>query len=146
MTDDHFRRLERMYLAAPINDSYRPSIAVRNGEAEIAFAVGPRFHHAARSVHGAVYFKALDDAAFFAVNSLVEDVFVVTVSFNVYFVRPLSEGVVRCRGTVVNASRNLWVAESVLEDQDARLLGRGSGTFMRSRLALADAMGYGDGG
>ncbi|MCU0234719.1 MAG: PaaI family thioesterase [Thermoanaerobaculales bacterium] len=146
MTDDHFHRLERMYLAAPFNDAYRPTIAVRSGEAEITFAVGPHFHHAARSVHGAVYFKALDDAAFFAVNSLVEDVFVVTVSFNVYFVRPMGEGVVRCRGTVVNASRNLWVAESVLEDQDARLLGRGSGTFMRSRLALADAMGYGDGG
>jgi acyl-coenzyme A thioesterase PaaI-like protein len=35
-------------------------------------------HHSIHAVHGSVYFKALDDAAFFAVNSLVEDVFVLT--------------------------------------------------------------------
>jgi uncharacterized protein (TIGR00369 family) len=144
VAEDHFERLERMYLAAPCNAIYRPTIAVRRGEAEISFDVGPHLHHAGRAVHGASYFKALDDAAFFAVGSLVDDVFVLTVSFTVYLLRPISEGTMVARGTVVSESRNLWVAESVVEDGESRALGRGSGTFMRSRTLLGDALGYGD--
>lgn len=143
MSSDHFRRLERMYLAAPFNEAYRPTVAIRRGEAEISFEVGPRLHHAGRAVHGANYFKAMDDAAFFAVNSLVEDVFVLTTSFTVYLLRPIVEGTMLARGRVLNSSRNLWLAEATLEDGKGRLLGRGSGTFMRGRLRLADAMGYG---
>jgi acyl-coenzyme A thioesterase PaaI-like protein len=41
---------------------------------------------------GSVYFKMLDDAAFFAVNSIVEDVFVYTVSLNVQLLRPVASG------------------------------------------------------
>jgi uncharacterized protein (TIGR00369 family) len=143
VSDDHHRNLERMYLAAPCNEVYRPRITIAEGSAEISFDVGPHLHHAGRAVHGSNYFKAMDDAAFFAVNSLVDDVFVLTVSFNVYFLRPISKGSMLARGAVVNASKNLWVAEATLEDDHGRVLGRGSGSFMRSRMALAEAMGYG---
>jgi uncharacterized protein (TIGR00369 family) len=142
MNDDHFRRLERMYLSAPCNEFYRPQITIHEGEAEVTIEAGPHLHHAARAVHGSSYFKLMDDAAFFAVNSLVEDVFVLTVSFNIYLLRPVVEGTMSAAGKVVNASRNLWVAESYLVDGDGRALGRGSGSFMRSKSALADAMGF----
>jgi len=142
MNDDHFRRLERMYLAAPCNGVYRPRISIRDGEAEVTIEIGPHLHHAARAVHGSSYFKVMDDAAFFAVNSLIEDVFVLTVSFNIYLLRPISEGTMSATGRVVNESRNLWIAESTLVDGDGRTLGRGSGSFMRSKIALADAMGF----
>jgi len=142
MNETHFRRLERMYLSAPCNEVYHPQITIREGEAEVTIEVGPHLHHAGRAVHGSSYFKVMDDAAFFAVNSLVEDVFVLTVSFNVYLLRPISEGTMSAAGRVVNASRNLWVAESTLVDGHGRTLGRGSGSFMRSKSALTDAMGY----
>ena len=142
MNSDHFRRLERMYLSAPCNEVYQPRIAIREGEAEVSIEVGPHLHHAGRAVHGSSYFKVMDDAAFFAVNSLVEDVFVLTVSYNIYLLRPISEGTMSATGRVVNASRNLWVAESTLVDGAGRTLGRGSGSFMRSKSALTDAMGY----
>jgi acyl-coenzyme A thioesterase PaaI-like protein len=64
------------------------------------------------------------------------------VSFNIYLLRPIAGGTMSATGKVVNASRNLWVAESTLVDGDGRTLGRGSGSFMRSRSALVDAMGY----
>ena len=131
-----------MYLSAPCNQIYQPQITIREGEAEVTIEAGPHLHHAARAVHGSSYFKLMDDAAFFAVNSLVEDVFVLTVSFNIYLLRPVVEGTMSAAGKVVNASRNLWVGESVLSDGDGRILGRGSGTFMRSKSALADAMGF----
>ena len=142
MNDKHFRRLERMYLSAPCNEVYQPRITIRRGEAEVTIEALPHLHHAGRAVHGSSYFKLMDDAAYFAVNSLVEDVFVLTVSFNIYLLRPISEGIMSATGRVVSASRNLWIAESTLVDSDGRTLGRGSGSFMRSKSALTDTIGY----
>jgi len=140
--DEHFRRLERMYLSAPVNEYYGPEIHISEGEAQVTVAVRPDFFHAAEAVHGAVYFKLLDDSSFFAANSLVEDVFVLTVSFNVYFTRPISEGVMKASGKVVEASRRLIIAESVVMDSKEREIARGSGTFMRSKIKLTEVVGY----
>ncbi len=108
----------------------------------VRFEVDPRHFHAAGSLHGSVYFKGLDDAAFFAVSSVVRDVFVLTASFTVYLTRPVSGGVLRAEGRVTSRSRNLYVAESVLYLEPDREAARGSGTFMRSRLPLTEEVGY----
>ncbi len=140
--DEHFRRLERMYASAPINAFYAPILRVSDGQAELAITVRPDFFHAAHAVHGSVYFKALDDAAFFAANSVITDVFVLTVSFNIVLLSPVTEGTLRAKGRLVHRSSNLLVAEAVLEDERQRVVARGSGTFMRSRNALGPAVGY----
>ena len=142
MTDEHFRKLERMYALAPINDFFRPTLRVSEGVADVAMPIRPDFFHAARAIHGSVYFKALDDAAFFAANSLVSEVFVLTVSFTVYLTRPVSGGEIEAHGKVVHRSRNLWVAESTLVNSEGREVARGSGTFMRSQIALSADIGY----
>ena len=140
--EEHFRRLERMYAAAPINRYYEPVLRISEAKAELTIPVKPDFFHAAGAVHGSVYFKALDDSAFFAANSLVNDVFVLTVTFNVYFTRPVSDGELRATGTVVHRSINLIVADSVVLDSNGRQIARGSGTFMKSRIALSPEIGY----
>jgi uncharacterized protein (TIGR00369 family) len=140
--EEHFRKLERLYQTAPINRYFRPALHVSDGEAEILIPVRHEFFHAAHAVHGSVYFKALDDAAFFAVNSLVTDVFVLTSSYNVYLTRPVTEGTLRAVGRVVHRSRNLFIAEAELFDGEANPVGRGSGTFMRSRIPLTPEVGY----
>lgn len=140
--DEHFRKLERMYERAPINRLYEPVIRISEGRAEITMPMKPDFFHAANAVHGSVYFKALDDSAFFAANSLVPDVFVLTVTYTVYFTRPISEGEMRARGRVVHRSKNLIIADAELMDSSDRQIARGSGTFMRSQIALSPAIGY----
>ena len=141
-TDEHYRRLERMYRSAGINAYFRPDLFVAEGRAEVRMSLRPDFHHAAHAVHGSVYFKALDDAAFFAANSVVTDVFVLTVTFNVVLVRPVSAGTMTAFGRLVHRSKNLLVAESELRDEHDRALARGSGTFMRSTIQLDAAVGY----
>ncbi len=140
--EQHYRRLERMYLAAPVNAHYAPAMHISEGCAEVTIPVRPDFFHAADAVHGAVYFKLLDDAAFFAANSLVDDVFLLTVSFNVYFTRPVSSGEMKATGRVVHHSRRLFIAESEVLDSNGRQLGRGSGSFMQSAIALSSVPGY----
>ena len=131
-----------MYLSAPLNEYYKPTMRIGDGRAEVAVAVRRELFHAANAVHGELYFKCLDDATFFAVNSLVDDVFVLTVSFNLYLTRPISEGEMRATGRVVYRSRQLFVAEAELVDQDGKEIGRGSGTFMRSSIPLSPEIGY----
>jgi uncharacterized protein (TIGR00369 family) len=138
----HYRRLEAMYRSAPINAFFQPAIRVSEGAAEIVVPVRRELFHAAGAVHGAAYFKVLDDAAFFATNSLVEDFFVLTVSFELKLLRPVTEGELRAAGRVVFRSRRLYVAESVVVDAEGAQVGRGSGTFLPSAIPLTPEIGY----
>ncbi|NLL12581.1 MAG: PaaI family thioesterase [Fibrobacter sp.] len=138
----HFRKLEKMYLSAPTNKYYNPDIKIRKGTAEIAFTVKQDFFHGARAVHGSVYFKALDDAAYFAVSSLVTDYLLVTVSFNLHFIRPVSEGIIKAEGKVTQHGKKTSFAESVLFDSRDRIIAKGSGTFVKSDILLAEEIGY----
>ena len=140
--EEHFRKLERAYAAAPVTRWFGTSIAVGDGTAEVRLTLRPDFHHAAGSVHGSVYFRLLDDAAFFAANSRVTDVLVLTVSYTVHFTRPVASGDIRSVGRTVHQSGRLLLAESHLFDGDGRLLGQGSGTFTRSSIRLDAAIGY----
>ncbi len=140
--EQHYRRLERMYAGAPINRYFEPEMSVGEARATIKMIIRQDFHHAANAVHGSVLFKALDDAAFFAANSLVEDYFLLTASFSLYFLRPILEGEIRAEGRVVHRSRRLVVAESEILDEQQRPIARGSGTFLPSNIALDGKVGY----
>jgi len=131
-----------MYLGAPVNEYFRPEIRISEAEAEIRIPVRREFFHAANAVHGSVYFKALDDATFFAANSLVTDVFVLTASFNIYLLRPISEGTLIARGRVVNRSKRVIIAEGVLVDDRDREIARGSGSFLPSTIELTPEIGF----
>ena len=143
-TTDHFQKLERMYLSAPVNSHLYNGITIRISKemAELTLAVEPKFFHAANAIHGSVYFKMLDDAAFFAVNSIVQDVFVYTVSFNVQLLRPVASGMIKVIGELKFKSSNLFIADSTLFDENNKVAGRGSGNFMRSKIELTENIGY----
>jgi uncharacterized protein (TIGR00369 family) len=141
-SDEHYRKLERLYASGPINEFFRPTLEVREGAASLVIPIRPDLYHAAHAVHGSVYFKALDDACWFAAASLLEAALVLTASFNIHLVRPISEGTLLAEGRVVHASRRLFIAEGVLENEQGRELGRGSGTFMRTETPLTPEIGY----
>lgn len=138
----HFRCLEHMYHQAACNRYYSPRLTVGEGTAELEIAVKPDFFHAMQAVHGSVYFKALDDAAYFAANSLVEEFAVLTASFHIHLLRPVTEGTLKAVGRVVRPSRTLLVAEAQLFDSQGRELARGSGDFVPSKLSLKGTPGY----
>lgn len=139
---EHYTKLEHMYMAAPINVFYSPRIWISHGEAVITTPVKPEFFHAGNAVHGSVYFKLLDDAAFFSVNSLIEDYFALTVSFNTYLLRPISEGTMKATGKVVYAGARSFLADSLVVDGEGKEIARGSGNFVISKAKLTADMGY----
>lgn len=140
--EEHCRKLENMYASANCNGHFTRELKISSGATEQELAVRDDLFHAMGAVHGHVYFKMLDDTSFFAVSSLVEDVFVLTVSYTVYFTRPISKGTMRGFGKVVHQSKNLFIAESRIVDSDDKEIARGSGTFMRSKVPLSADIGY----
>jgi len=141
--DAHYRALESLYAAAPINALFDSRLEITgSGMSRISFTVDPRQFHAAGAAHGTVYFKMLDDAAFYAANTLVTDRFLLTTQFNLLFTRPLSEGPVVAEGRWVNGQRRVLIADARLVDASGEEVARGTGTFMRSRIALASLPGY----
>ena len=84
----------------------------------------------------------LDDAAFYAANTLVTDRFLLTTSFNLHFSQPVKTERIIAEGHWISGRRRVLVAESRLLDADGEEIGRGTGTFMRSRIPLSTLDGY----
>ncbi len=139
----HHRALESLYRAAPINRLFPSTLEITSeGVATIRFEVGENVYHAGGAVHGTAYFKMLDDAAFYAANSLVTDRFLLTTAFNLLFTKPLKSGPVIAEGRWVSGKRRVFVAEARLIDSSGDEAARGTGTFMRSQIALSTLPGY----
>ena len=139
----HFRALERLYQSAPINRIFQSRLTIpESGVSRIEFTVGEDFYHAAGAVHGTSYFKMLDDAAFYAANSLVSDRFLLTTAFNLLFTKPLTEGPVIAEGRWISGKWRVYVADARLIDAEGDEVARGTGTFMRSHIPLSSLPGY----
>jgi uncharacterized protein (TIGR00369 family) len=139
----HFAALESLYAAAAINHLFESRLEiVESGVARIHFTIDERMHHAAGAAHGTIYFKMLDDAAFYAANSLVTDNFLLTTAFNLLLTRPIKAGPVVAEGRWVSGRRRVLVADSRLVDGEGEEIARGTGTFMRSRFSLSSLPGY----
>ena len=139
----HFRALESLYRGAPVNGLFRSDIEIAEpGVARIRFQVDPDAFHAAGAAHGTLYFKMMDDAAFYACNSLVTDRFLLTTAFNLMFTRPLRSGEVVAEGRWISGRRRVFVGEARLLTADGEEAARGTGTFMRSHIKLSGLDGY----
>ena len=133
-----------MYLKANVNTQIfdTTECTIEHGKSTISLTISDKYFHALGAIHGSVYFKLLDDAAFFAVNSLVEDVFVLTTSFNTNIIRPVSSGKITAIGEIRFTSKYLFIAESTLYNEKGKEIAFGTGHFAKSKIALTEEIGY----
>lgn len=140
---DHFQRLAEMYQHAPIHRFYENiTINIEVDRAEIHLPIDERYFHAGMTAHGSVYFKLLDDAAYFASQSTVMDRFLVTSNFSINLLRPITSGTIRAIGEVDFGSSNIYTANARILDEKGRLCGTGHGQFVKSKLSLEDVPDY----
>ncbi|MBC8319494.1 MAG: PaaI family thioesterase [Bacteroidetes bacterium] len=144
MNKSHFEKLERMYLQANVNKMIfdTTTCKITKERSEISLVVSEKYFHALGAIHGSVYFKLLDDACFFSVNSIVEDVFVLTTSFNINLIRPANHGLIKAIGRVKFKSKELYVAEATLYNAEGREIAFGTGNFAKSKIPLSEDIGY----
>jgi uncharacterized protein (TIGR00369 family) len=135
-TASHLARLERVYHAAPTNGLMPARLHLDPGRATVRMEVAAGHLQAVGSVHGMVLFKVLDEASFYAANSLVEDVFLTTAGMHVQFVRPVEGGVLVATAEVVHAARSSFLVDAEVRDPAGELVARSTGTFVRTATAL----------
>ena len=134
----HLCSLESLYDSAPINRLFESRLTLATaGQSKIHFTVSNNAFHAAGAAHGTLYFKMLDDAAFYAANGLVTDRFLLTTAFNLHFTRPMRDGAMIAEGKWISGKRRVFVAEARIIDSDGEEYARGTGTFLRSHIALS---------
>lgn len=144
MDMEHFEKLKNMYLSANINRQIfdTTECKIEFEKATISLTISEKYFHALGAIHGSVYFKLLDDAAFLAVNSILKDVCVLTTSFHSNMIRPANSGKITAVGKLKYKSRNLFVAESTLYNEEGKEIAFGTGNFAKSKIELSEKIGY----
>jgi uncharacterized protein (TIGR00369 family) len=134
----HYHSLEKLYYSAPINQDFfeNSKIKVSESTSTIELKVIDKFYHAGNAMHGAVYFKLMDDAAYFASASMEEEYFILTKSYQIEFLRPVVNGRLKAIGTVVSLDEEETVAIAELFNDLGKLVGRGKGVFVKGQKRL----------
>ena len=140
--DAHLRALETLYASAPINRWFASTLALPAGRCGIDFSLSPDSFHAAGAAHDTLYLKMLDDAAFYAANTLVSDRFLLTTAFNAHFTKALKRGQARAEGRWISGRRRVFVAEARTIDSSSEECVHDTGTFLRLPIALSGLVGY----
>ena len=139
----HHERLIRLYKKAPIHDFYQGlDLQLEAGKAVITLPVDARYFHGGMAVHGSVYFKLLDDAAYFACQTMVHDFFILTTNFNISLRRPITAGLLTATGLFESVSDNVLKGTATLTDDQGKVCGTGTGEFMKSKTGLGDLRDY----
>ncbi|HMX04220.1 MAG TPA: PaaI family thioesterase [Chitinophagales bacterium] len=143
MISDHFLRLEQLFLKAPIQQNIiGQTISIAEGTALIKYHVNNAFFHGGNAQHGAIYFKLLDDASYFAAASLVSDRFLLTASFEIKLFKPVTEGMLTATGSCKMAGDRIIYAEANLMNEHQELVATGAGRFQRGKQLWASLPGY----
>lgn len=138
MTNSHFKKLEKIYLNANLNKVIycNTEIIISKNYSEIKMPIKEDYFHALKAIHGSVYFKMLDDAAFFAAQSVVEDFMLLTASFNISFKMPVANGWIKSKGKLLSVSKKEINAEAKMYNSKNEIVAFGKGVFKKSRISI----------
>ncbi|MEZ4701814.1 MAG: hypothetical protein R2834_15860 [Rhodothermales bacterium] len=132
----HYERLSRLHRDASSSFYADGDVTVGTGKARVIHPIGEQDLDASRRVDPTVYHKLLSDAALLAAGSLVEEQFVTVSSFNYYVTQTLASGKLLAAAQVVAARSTMYTVNTVLTDDNGRVLAIGYGTYTPGPVAL----------
>ena len=136
MDNNHLKNLIKIYSIAPINKFYKPKMSLSLGSSTIEIKIKRKFFNTGQSVHGSVYFKMLDDAAYFASQTCEKEFFLYTVNFEVNFIKTVSKEVIVSKGKLLKKSSNKLISKATLYGCNGEEIGYGKGIFVKSNILL----------
>lgn len=140
---EHYQKLEKMFYGAPIQGFLSGvSVKVSEGKAEYTLNIKEAYFHGADAMHGAIYFKMLDDAAYFAAASLETEYFMLTKSYTIHFRRPVLVDTLTAIGEVVSVDKGEVIAKSVIYNKEGKVVANGEGIFVKGPKPLSSLSGY----
>ena len=121
------------YLNHPMHHNMDMKLEFKGGNATLSCAVTPSIINLVGIVHGAIYFKLMDDACFFAALSLNKSKFVATSDFNIHYLKPISEGRITAKASVIQKRKRFYLCEAKIFDDEDQLCSYGSGKFVEPK-------------
>lgn len=127
--EKRLQRLERSYLNGPVKGMRGIGIRLAEGEADIVLPLSKTYIDGVGGVSDAVCFKLMSDSAVQAINSLSNDVIVLTSEFSFTLTHSKPSGDLIVRGRYVGMAGNHYLADTMLTDAEGNELGRGEGVL-----------------
>ena len=84
----------------------------------------------------------LDDAAFFAVNAIIDDFLAFTASFETKFFKPVDSGKLIAIGKVNKEDGKKIEANAELFDENGNLIATGAGLFIKTKKLINEISSY----
>jgi acyl-CoA thioesterase len=103
-------------------------LEVSSGNAVMRMMMTDDLRNRAGKLHGGALFSLIDSAMGFASKSRPEQPDSVTLECKINYIRPVSDGEVRCRAWVVHAGRRTQVIEAEVH-QGEKLVAKAQATF-----------------
>jgi uncharacterized protein (TIGR00369 family) len=140
----HYRKLETLFQSATLNQGiFKGSeLEVEFEKATLRLAIGKQYFHAADAMHGAIYFKLLDDSAYFASASIEKTYFLLTKSYTIHFRRPVMEDDLTAIGKVMEVNEKEILAASEIYNSAGKLVANGEGIFVKGAKRLDELKGF----
>lgn len=139
----HYKKLINMYGSAPIQKKF-PGIdlKIKKLQAEITLPIDESYHHAGGSLHGAIYFRLLDDVCYFAAMSEETEYFYVTKTFSIQFFRSIQKGLMIAKSEEIKFDGKDFFASGSIYNEEGIKLASGSGVFTKVSVKLDPSIGY----
>lgn len=143
MDNTHLKKLENLFLSANIQQLF-PGIQIEilADATNISWSVTPSHFHGGNALHGASYFKLLDDAAYFAAAAQHTTNFLVTATYTIKFLKPIQSGLITAKGMVTQSGSKRYSSESRLFNEQGELLAEGFGIFVPTTTPWTSLSGY----
>lgn len=106
-------------------------VKFEEGKAIVTLPVDRRFHNPMGTLHGGITTDLADACMGIAtMTTLAEEESFTTLELKMNFLRPVIEGELTARATVVHRGRTIAMTEVVVTDQDGKDVARGTATQM----------------
>ena len=133
MNVDRANKLARMFNeTVPIARTFGMTLSYTDeGNAVVDLPYNPNLDHALGGVHGGVYATLLDCAGWFTAAA-AHDVpcWIATAEMSVHFLAAVERTSLRAVGKLIRLGKRQDVAEMHLYDEEGRLVGHATGTFI----------------
>lgn len=141
--NEHHLRLIRSCMAAPISMHLQRQIEIpEDGHCRLSIPFQSQFTQNSGFLHGALLFEVADTAGFIAANSVEPEFSVLTVDFNINFIRPVSKGSVIASARVIHKGKSVIICNASVTNETGNLVAEGRGTYMISSIRLMDNADY----
>jgi uncharacterized protein (TIGR00369 family) len=132
-----------MFRTAPVNLFFSGiQLLWEQDRAIIEINASEHYFHAGGSLHGAVYMKLLDDAAYFTAALQQHTYFLLTADFQIKFLRPVTGGSIYAKGQLLKQEGKYIYASSELFSNDGKLVASGTGRFAPGKQLWTEIAAY----